>query len=211
MLKRLFDIVASLIGLVVLAVPLAIVAVVVRLDSPGSPVYRQIRLGKDGDWFYILKIRTMALRDEPGAEITVSGDKRVTRIGRFLRRWKIDEFPQLLNVLFGQMSIVGPRPETLEYGFVYPEQDEVRKVRPGITDPASIRFRDESELLEQAEDPDSYYREVILPEKIRLNLEYQRERSFARDMRLIVQTLSEVFLRREGRSSEAEQATGEAG
>jgi lipopolysaccharide/colanic/teichoic acid biosynthesis glycosyltransferase len=140
----------------------------------------------------VLKFRSMALGAEALGRLSVGADSRVTRVGGFLRRYKIDELPQLINVLAGDMSLVGPRPEVPEYASVYPEQAEVWSIRPGITDPASIQFRNEAEILGSVADPGAYYRDVILPEKTRLYLQYVRSRSFLGDLGIIFATLWKV-------------------
>jgi lipopolysaccharide/colanic/teichoic acid biosynthesis glycosyltransferase len=140
------------------------------------------------------------------SKLTVRDDPRVTRVGQFLRRHKLDEFPQLINVLAGQMSMVGPRPEVPEYGYVYPEQEEVRGVRPGITDPASLAFRNESELMDASSDPETLYRDVLLKEKTRINLEYVRDHSVVGDIGLILRTLYHVFTPRSGAEGESHEA-----
>jgi lipopolysaccharide/colanic/teichoic acid biosynthesis glycosyltransferase len=192
MAKRLFDILASALGLVLLAPVLAIVAVWIRLDSPGPVLFRQVRVGRHGTPFRIHKFRTMvddAARG--GRAITVGADPRITRAGAVLRRAKLDELPQLIDVLRGDMSIVGPRPELPRYVETYPAElrDKVLSVRPGITDPASIRFRNESELLARAADPEREYVDVVLPQKLRLSAQYAEQATLASDLRLIGQTV----------------------
>jgi lipopolysaccharide/colanic/teichoic acid biosynthesis glycosyltransferase len=193
-MKRVLDILMSAMGLVVLAIPLAVIAVVVKFDSHGPVLYRQVRLGRGGRPFSLYKFRTMHVGADRSGRLTVRADPRVTRSGEFLRHYKLDEFPQLFNVLVGQMSLVGPRPEVPEYGYVYPEQEEVRSVRPGITDPASLKFRNESELLDAASDPEALYRDVLLKEKTEINLAYVREHSVVGDIGLILSTLHRVFV-----------------
>jgi len=190
--KRLFDIVASGLGLLLLAPLLLLAAVWVRLDSPGPALFRQTRVGRFGVPFIIHKFRTM--RVEPGAAITVGADPRITRSGRFLRASKLDELPQLWDVLRGAMSLVGPRPELPRYVEFYPPavREAVLAVRPGITDPASLAFSHEAELLAAAADPDREYREVILPAKLKLSADYAARASLATDLRLILATLARV-------------------
>jgi len=139
-------------------------------------------------------VRDPQVPHESGSEITVNNDSRITRVGRWLRQWKLDELPQLLDVLYGDMSLVGPRPEVPKYVAVYPDdvRDVVLSVRPGITDLASIRFRDENAMLDSSSDPDTIYREQILPEKLKLQMEYVTEQSFATDMKILLQTASRV-------------------
>lgn len=190
------DLVASAGGLVFLSPLFAIVAVCIKTDSRGPVFYPHVRVGKDGRPFRILKFRSMdAVASRLPAGITVSGDKRVTRVGRFLRRYKIDELPQLWNVLLGDMSLVGPRPELPKYVAAYsPEQKLVLRVRPGITDPASLRYRHEEEILSCCEDPENVYRMQILPNKLAGNLAYIRNISLGTDLRIIFKTVGRLFL-----------------
>lgn len=193
--KRLFDISASVGALIVSLPVIAIVALFVRFDTPGPVLFRQVRVGRGGRLFSILKFRTMV--DRPvgqDGEITIHRDPRVTRSGKFLRHWKLDELPQLWNVLRGDMSVVGPRPEVPRYVALYPqpERDLVLSVRPGITDPASIKYRSEAEMLAGAADPERLYREVILPDKLSLAAHYARNVSLRGDLSIIMQTLHKV-------------------
>jgi lipopolysaccharide/colanic/teichoic acid biosynthesis glycosyltransferase len=194
--KRVLDCISSAIGLVVLLPLFALVAACIKLTSPGSVFYRQLRAGKDGRPFHIVKFRSMntnASKTSPG--ITVGGDKRISRLGGFLRRHKIDELPQLWNVLRGEMSLVGPRPELPKYVENYsPEQRRVLCVRPGITDPASLAYRQEEEILSRCENPESAYRTVILPDKLAKSLKYIQDISFRTDLRIILATVSRSFL-----------------
>ncbi|MBO5943445.1 MAG: sugar transferase [Bacteroidales bacterium] len=189
-MKRLFDIVASGLGLLVLSPILIIVAIWIKLDSEGPVFYRQVRVGRYNKDFRIFKFRSMRIGSDKGSLVTIGGrDPRVTRSGYFIRKFKIDELPQLINVFIGDMSLVGPRPEVRHYvNYWTPEQMRALDVRPGITDPASIRFRNENELLEKAEDPEKYYIEVIMQEKLKLYLEYVDNASFWYDIKLIFQT-----------------------
>lgn len=189
-MKRLFDIVASGIGLLVLSPVFLILAIWIKLDSPGPVFYRQVRVGRGNKDFRIFKFRSMRVGSDKGSLVTVGGhDPRITRSGYFIRKFKLDEFPQLINVFVGDMSLVGPRPEVRHYvDYWTPEQMHVLDVKPGITDPASIKFRNENELMEQAEDPEKYYIEVIMQEKIKLYLEYVRNHSFWGDIALIFKT-----------------------
>lgn len=195
--KRLLDILCAIAGLVVLAPLLLVVAIAVKCSSKGPALFGQKRIGKNGTTFTIWKFRSMVSgADQMGPLITASGDSRITGIGRFLRRSKIDEFPQLWNVLMGDMSFVGPRPELPVYVRDYtPEQREVLVVRPGITDLAAVAYRHEEEILAQAADRERFYREVILPHKLSLNLEYIRSLSFRHDLMLIFRTLGAIFRR----------------
>lgn len=194
-MKRLFDIFASGVGLVVLSPLFLIVAVWIKLDSTGPVFYRQVRVGKGNQDFKIFKFRTMRIGSDRGSLITVGGrDPRITTSGYFLRKTKIDELPQLINVLIGDMSLVGPRPEVRHYVNCWtPEQMRVLDVRPGITDPASIRYCNENELLEKADDPESFYINVIMQDKIGLYLDYVDNNGFWRDLQLIFSTVFAIF------------------
>ncbi|MCI5450266.1 sugar transferase [bacterium] len=194
-MKRLFDIFASGVGLVVLSPLFLIVAVWIKLDSTGPVFYRQVRVGKGNQDFKIFKFRTMRIGSDRGSLITVGGrDPRITTSGYFLRKTKIDELPQLINVLIGDMSLVGPRPEVRHYvNYWTPEQMRVLDVRPGITDPASIRYCNENELLEKADDPESFYINVIMQDKIGLYLDYVDNNGFWRDLQLIFSTVFAIF------------------
>jgi lipopolysaccharide/colanic/teichoic acid biosynthesis glycosyltransferase len=192
--KRGFDLVASAVGLLLLGVPLLLLGLLVRATSPGPALFRQWRLGRDGQPFYILKLRTM-VADAPraGPAVTAAGDPRVTALGRFLRRTKLDELPQLVNVFVGDMSLVGPRPEVPKYLPLYsPEDLAVLAVRPGITDPASLRLRHEEELLARFADRERAYEEVLLPLKIDLQRQYVAEQSLVGDLVIIVRTLAQL-------------------
>ena len=189
-LKRLFDVAASAAGLLLLAPLLLAIAVWIRLDSPGPVFFRQERVGLRGQPFRIFKFRSMRA-DNAGPQITVGADARITRSGRFIRAYKLDELPQLLNVLLGDMSIVGPRPEVPRYVALYPAdvRDEVLSVRPGMTDWASVQYRSESALLAQSPDPERTYVETVLPAKLALCQKYVRERSLLLDLKIIAMTL----------------------
>lgn len=193
-MKRLFDIVASGLGLIVLSPLFLILAVWIKLDSPGPVFYRQVRVGRDNRDFRIFKFRSMRVGADKGSLVTIGGhDPRVTRSGYIIRKLKLDELPQLINVFVGDMSLVGPRPEVRHYvDYWTPEQMRVLSVRPGITDPASIKFRNENELMEKAEDPEKYYIEVIMQEKLRLYLEYVDHHSFLGDIGLIFKTFRAI-------------------
>jgi lipopolysaccharide/colanic/teichoic acid biosynthesis glycosyltransferase len=192
--KRIVDFLLSLSGLVLLSPIFLVVSCLVRISSPGPILYRQRRIGRNGMPFWILKFRSMRDgADQMGGSITPANDPRVTAIGSFLRKWKLDELPQLWNVLKGDMSFVGPRPEIPAYVAGYSdEQRRVLNVRPGITDLASLRYRDEGGVLQRTHDPDRLYREEILPHKLSLNLQYLQNVSFAEDISLIVRTLKSV-------------------
>ena len=200
--KRVFDLLLSVFGLVFLAPLLLVIGGLLKISSPGPVLFRQRRVGKNGSEFWILKFRSMVNGAErSGKGITADDDPRVTPLGVFLRRWKLDELPQLWNVFKGDMSFVGPRPELPSYVREYtPVQVRVLQVRPGITDPASLRYRREGRVLERSADPDRLYRERILPEKLSLNLEYLKEISFTRDLSLLFSTINSVV-----RSSHGEE------
>ena len=193
-MKRLFDIVASGCGLLVLSPVLLIVAIWIKLDSRGPVFYRQVRVGYKNKDFRIFKFRSMRIGADKGSLVTIGGrDPRVTRSGYFIRKYKLDELPQLINVFIGDMSLVGPRPEVRHHvDYWTPEQMRVLDVRPGITDPASIKFRNENELMGQAENPEEYYIHVIMQEKIKLYLEYVANASFLYDLKLILQTFKVI-------------------
>lgn len=189
-MKRLFDIVASGFGLVILSLLFLILAIWIKLDSKGPVFYRQVRVGRYNKDFRIFKFRSMRVGADKGSLVTIGGrDPRVTKSGYWIRKFKLDELPQLINVFIGDMSLVGPRPEVRHYvDYWTPEQMHVLDVRPGITDPASIKFRNENELMEQVEDPEKYYIEVIMQEKIKLYLEYVEKHNFFYDLGLIFKT-----------------------
>lgn len=197
-MKRLFDIVASGIGLIVLSPLFVFLAIWIKLDSKGPVFYRQVRVGYKNKDFRIFKFRSMRVGADKGSLVTIGGhDPRVTRSGYFIRKFKFDELPQLINVFLGDMSLVGPRPEVRHYvDYWTPEQLHVLDVRPGITDPASIKFRNENELMEKAEDPEKYYIEVIMQEKIKLYLEYVKKHSFWYDLGLIFKTFKVIVSER---------------
>jgi lipopolysaccharide/colanic/teichoic acid biosynthesis glycosyltransferase len=194
-MKRVFDILLSSLGLLFLSPLFLLLAAAIRLESPGPVFFRQERAGKGGIPFRIFKFRTMVSdAAEMGPSITAAGDPRITRVGRFLRRTKLDEFPQLINVLKGEMSLVGPRPEIPSYVALYDErQRKVLSVRPGITDPASILYADEEGILAGTANPQRLYVETILPKKLELNLQYIGNISLKNDISLIFKTLSKIF------------------
>jgi lipopolysaccharide/colanic/teichoic acid biosynthesis glycosyltransferase len=200
LVKRSFDLLAAGAGLLVLAPLLLAVALWVRLDSRGPVLFRQVRIGRHGVPFEIYKFRTMADRPgggrrDAGPQLTAGQDPRVTRAGRFLRHYKLDELPQLLNVLEGTMSLVGPRPEVPRYVESYPPavRNTVLSVRPGVTDLAAILYRDESAILGQAQDPERAYVDTILPVKLEYYQRYVRERSFWLDLGIIFRTLAAIL------------------
>jgi len=195
-MKRVFDIFFSLIGLLISLPLFAVVGILIKIDSTGPVFFRQERIGRNFERFAIFKFRTMVLdAEKKGLSITSNTDKRVTRVGKILRKLKMDELPQLINVLRGDMSLVGPRPEVERYVELYKKDyREILKVRPGITDVSSILYRDEEGVLGDQADPESYYVRVVLPQKIKLSQEYLKKSSFSHDVKLILKTLFRVFL-----------------
>ena len=193
-MKRLFDIFASGLGLLFLSPLFLILAIWIKLDSKGPVFYRQVRVGRGNKDFRIFKFRSMRVGADKQGLITVGGhDPRITRSGYFIRKYKLDEFPQLINVFIGDMSLVGPRPEVRKYVDMYtPEQMHVLDVRPGVTSLASIRYRNENELLDNAEDPDQFYIDVVMQDKLAIDLEYVQNASFWYDIKLIFQTFWEI-------------------
>jgi lipopolysaccharide/colanic/teichoic acid biosynthesis glycosyltransferase len=193
--KRVLDLGLSLLGLIMLGPLLGMAALAIVLDSPGPVLYRGTRIGKGGMPFKILKFRTMVVdADRAGPPLTSGGDPRVTRVGRFLRKLKIDELPQLVNVLRGEMSLVGPRPECPDYvAFYTPQQRRVLDIRPGITGLTQIRFRNEEVLLRRCPDTERVYVETIMPHKLSLDMAYIAQRSFLFDLRLIGETVACLF------------------
>lgn len=190
-IKRIFDFVVSLIGAIVLSPILLIVAIAIKIDSKGKILFLQKRVGRNGKPFYIYKFRTMVTDAEKlGKQITVGEDNRITKVGAFLRKYKIDELPQLLNVVKGDMSLVGPRPEVPRYVELYNEEErKVLEVRPGITDLASLRYKDENDILGKVENPEEYYINVIMKDKLKLNLEYIEKSNILFDISLIFKTI----------------------
>ena len=190
-MKRGFDIISSLIGIILLSPILIVISIIIKTTSKGPVLFRQRRVGKDEKIFEIFKFRTMVVNAENlGTQITIGEDKRITSIGKFLRKYKLDELPQLFNVFLGQMSLVGPRPEVPKYVEMYTsEQRMVLSVRPGITDYASLKYSDENDLLGKVEDPENYYINVIMQDKLKLNLEYIKDNNVFNDIKIIFQTI----------------------
>ena len=195
MYKRFFDIIFSFLGLLILSPLLLIISIFIFLDSRGGVFYLQQRVGRNNLDFFIYKFRTMNISADSQGLLTVGAkDARVTRVGYFLRKYKLDELPQLINVLKGEMSFVGPRPEVRKYVNYYSaEQLHVLSVNPGITDYASIKYSNESELLAKAAEPEKFYIETILPVKLKLNLKYMEEQSFWKDIGLIFFTVKKIL------------------
>jgi lipopolysaccharide/colanic/teichoic acid biosynthesis glycosyltransferase len=189
--KRIFDFICSTLGLIVLSPILIAIAIKIKTGSDGAVFFKQIRVGENNKEFEILKFRTMVVDAEKlGRQITVGNDSRITKVGGFLRKYKLDELPQLINVFKGDMSLVGPRPEVPRYVKLYnEEQRQVLEVKPGITDLASIRYRDENDLLGEAENPDDLYINTIMPDKLALNLEYINSNNVFLDIYIILKTI----------------------
>ncbi len=196
-MKRLFDIIASGLGLIVLSPLFAVLAVWIKADSKGPVFYRQTRVGRNNRDFRLYKFRSMRPDSDKLGLITVGGhDPRVTRSGYYIRKYKLDEFPQLINVFIGNMSLVGPRPEVRKYVDMYtPEQMRVLTVRPGITSLASIRYRNENDILAAAKDPDHCYIEQVMPDKLAIDLEYVDRATLWNDIRLIFSTFREIIVK----------------
>ncbi|ACC80088.1 sugar transferase [Nostoc punctiforme PCC 73102] len=195
MAKRIFDLLFALIGILILSPLFFTIAIWIKLDSPGNVLFRQIRIGRFGREFSIYKFRTMVADAESrGKQITVAKDSRITRSGQFLRKYKLDELPQLFNVVKGEMSLVGPRPEVPRYVAYYTaEQRRVLDVLPGITDPASIKFRNESELLKDTANPEYVYINEIMPQKLELNMQYLGQDNLGFALLIILKTLQKVI------------------
>lgn len=197
-MKRALDVLASLFGLAVLSPLMFAIALAIKCEDLGPVFFSQARIGRHGHQFTLLKFRSMCTGAERlGPRITVDRDPRITRVGSFLRKYKLDELPQLFNVLKGDMSMVGPRPEVPEYVELYPSElaDKVLALRPGITDPMSVQLINEAELLAAAEHPEEFYRTVLLPKKLAGYCRYAESRSLPRDMWLIIRTVSRLFHR----------------
>lgn len=189
MLKRVFDISASFFGLIVLSPVLLIVAVLIKIRMPGPVLFKQERTGRYGKAFTICKFRSMTL-GHGGSTISVKGESRITPLGESLRKYKLDELPELWNILKGEMSFVGPRPDMPEYtDRLEGEDQKILELRPGLTGPATLRYANEEELLASVEDPEKYNNEVLWPEKVRLNLDYYHNRTFFGDILIILRTI----------------------
>ena len=195
MLKRIFDIISSLVVLTMGLPFFILIAFLIGIDSKGGVFFIQQRVGKNNRDFGLFKFRTMRSNSEKAGQITVGGkDPRITKIGYFLRKFKLDEFPQLLNVIQGDMSIIGPRPEVRRYVDMYSkEQLKVLSVRPGLSDFASIEYINENELLGQSDNPEKTYIEEIMPAKLQLNLKYIEQKSFGTDIKLIFKTIGKIL------------------
>ena len=194
MIKRIFDLISALIGMLVLLPILLGIWLLIVMNSRGGGFYRQVRVGKNGSNFKLWKFRTMSLGADKGSLLTVGGrDPRITSVGYYLRKYKLDELPQLINVILGNMSLVGPRPEVRKYVDLYsPEQLLVLSVKPGITDYASIQYSNENELLAQSLNPEQTYIQEIMPAKLNLNLKYIQEQNLRVDLAIIVKTIRKI-------------------
>lgn len=194
-MKRVFDILFSSVGLILLFPFFILICLSIVLDSRGRIFYKQVRVGKNNKDFYLFKFRSMRTDADKKGLLTVGGrDSRITRVGYFIRKYKIDELPQLLNVFIGDMSLVGPRPEVRKYVDMYnTEQKKVLTVKPGITDYASIEYSNENELLGKAQDPEKVYIEEIMPAKLKLNLKYIAEQGVATDIKIILKTVAKIL------------------
>jgi lipopolysaccharide/colanic/teichoic acid biosynthesis glycosyltransferase len=195
MLKRLFDIFFSLIGLIVLLPFFLVISILIIIDSKGGVFYKQVRVGKGEIDFKLFKFRSMRTDSDKKGLLTVGGrDSRITRMGYYIRKYKIDELPQLINVLLGDMSLVGPRPEVRRYTDLYnDEQKKVLSVKPGITDYASIEYSNENEILGKADDPERVYIDEIMPAKLKLNLRYIAEQGLFTDVKIIFKTVFKIL------------------
>jgi len=195
MIKRIFDFILSFFGIILLFPLFIVISILIILDSPGGIFYLQTRVGKNNKNFKLFKFRTMKTDSDKKGLLTVGNtDSRITHSGLWLRKYKLDELPQLFNVLLGDMSLVGPRPEVRKYVDMYsPEQLQVLSVKPGITDNASIEYADENELLSKHSDPEKFYISEVMPAKLRINLEYISNQSVAEDLRIILKTFLRIF------------------
>lgn len=195
MAKRLFDIIFSILGIVILSPFLLIISVLILFTSAGGAFYRQIRVGKNGNEFKVFKFRTMRKDADKSGSLTVGmRDNRITAIGFYLRKYKLDELPQLFNILLGEMSFVGPRPEVPKYVALYDnEQKAVLAVKPGLTDYASIVYSEENKLLATAENPEEFYVKKVMPAKLKLNLRYINEMNLETDLKVILKTIGKIF------------------
>ncbi|ARV16859.1 glycosyl transferase [Polaribacter sp. SA4-12] len=194
-MKRVFDFIISFISLLFIFPILFLISIIIKISSPGPVFYKQTRVGENNKDFKIFKFRTMHLNADKKGLLTIGGrDPRVTTIGYYLRKSKLDELPQLINVVKGDMSFVGPRPEVRQYVNLYSEtQKKVLNVKPGITDLASIEFRNENEILSEQEDPNQYYIDYIMPKKLEINLKYITQRSLIKDLDVIIKTFIAIL------------------
>ena len=194
MLKRVFDIISSLMVLLIIFPLLILISILIKLDSKGQIFYYQKRIGLKGNEFNLYKFRTMKPGSDKKGLLTVGNDSRITRVGSFLRKSKLDEIPQLFNIITGDMSVVGPRPETPNYVELYnEEQRKVLNIKPGLTDYASLEFINENELLAKHDKPEQAYIETIMPQKLRLNLKYIQDKNFLLDLKIIFRTIFKIL------------------
>jgi len=195
MIKRTFDILFSFIGFIILSPVFLLIAVFIKVDNNGPVFYKQIRVGKNNKDFLLYKFRTMNVGSDKKGLLTVGNkDSRITKTGYLLRKYKLDELPQLINVFKGEMSFVGPRPEVRKYVALYDEeQKKVLKSKPGITDVASIEYRNENELLEKKSNPEEFYLKEVMPDKLRMNIMYINDRSFFKDIKVILKTFKSIL------------------
>ena len=196
MVKRTFDIIASSIGLILLSPLFMLISIAIKLESKGGIFYLQKRVGLNGREFDLIKFRSMYENSDKKGLLTIGNDNRITKVGKFIRKYKLDELPQLINVLKGEMSIVGPRPEVKKYVELYTnEQKKVLTVKPGITEYASIEYRNENELLAKSQYPEKTYIEEIMPKKLQLNLQYIERKGIITDLKIILLTLEKIFIK----------------
>lgn len=195
--KRLFDLFFSILGLIVLLPVFAILAIWIKLDSLGPVFFRQERVGKDGKIFLIHKFRSMYVDSERRGQLTIGSDNRITKSGKFIRKYKLDEFPQLIDVIQGNMSLVGPRPEVVEFMDKYPleQREKILSVRPGITDYASVKMVDENQILAKYDDPKQAYIDIIMPMKAKYYIDYVDNISIKEDVKIILLTLQKIIFR----------------
>lgn len=192
--KRIFDIISAALVLIFCSPLFIVISIWIALDSRGGVFYKQVRVGKNQKEFGLLKFRSMRPNSDKSGQLTVGNDNRVTKVGRFIRRYKLDELPQLINIIKGEMSVVGPRPEVPKYVRMYsPEQLNVLSVLPGLTDYASLAYLDEQKILGEADDPEKKYIEEVMPAKLQLNLDYIADRSLMVDFKLIFKTIFKIF------------------
>ena len=192
--KRIFDIISATLVLIFCSPLFIVVSIWIAIDSRGGVFYKQIRVGKNQKEFGLLKFRSMRPNADKSGQLTVGNDNRVTKVGRFIRRYKLDELPQLINIIKGEMSVVGPRTEVPKYVRMYsPEQLKVLSVLPGLTDYASLEYLDEQKILGEADDPEKKYIEEVMPAKLQLNLNYIADRNLIVDFKLIFKTIFKIF------------------
>lgn len=190
MLKRLFDFTSSLLGLIILLPLMLVISILIKIDSSGPIFFKQKRVGKDGKLFTMIKFRSMSVVQKSKSTVSVKGDVRITKVGAFIRKFKFDELPELWNVLVGQMSIVGPRPDVEGFADELKGEDRlILELRPGITGPASLKYANEEELLSQQLNPEKFNKEVIFPDKVSINLDYYREQNLILDLKIIFATI----------------------